>query len=63
MFEKGSYVVNTNNGICEINDIITMNMGSGDKEYYVLIPVEESTAKVFLPVDIAEKRIRPAMNS
>ena len=27
------------------------------------IPVEESTAKVFLPVDIAEKRIRPAMNS
>ena len=63
MFEKGSYVVNANNGICEISDVVTMNMGSGDREYYVLIPVEENTAKVFLPVDIAEKRIRPAMNT
>ena len=63
MYEKGNYVVNGNHGICEISDIITMNMGSGDKEYYVLIPIEESTAKVFLPVDIAEKRIRPAMNT
>ena len=63
MFEKGNYVVNANNGICEISDIVTMNMGSGDKEYYVLIPIDESTAKVFLPVDIAKKRIRPAMNT
>lgn len=62
MFEKGNYVVNSNNGICEISDIVTMNMGSGDKAYYVLVPIEESTAKVFLPVDIAEKRIRLAMN-
>ena len=63
MYEKGSYVVNANNGICEISDIVMMNMDSGEREYYVLIPIEESTAKVFLPVDIAEKRIRPAMNS
>lgn len=63
MFEKGSYVVNANNGICEISDVVTMNMGSGDREYYVLIPIGESTAKLYLPVDIAEKRIRPAMNS
>lgn len=63
MFEKGNYVVNANNGICEISDIVTMDMGSGDKEYYVLIPIEENTAKVFLPVDIAEKRIRPTMSA
>ena len=37
-------------------------MGAGEKEYYVLIPLDESTAKVFLPVDIAETKIRPAMN-
>ena len=30
---------------------------------YVLIPIEERTAKLFLPVDIAEKRIRLAMNT
>ena len=57
MFKKGCYVVNTNHGICEISDVVTMNMGSGDREYYVLVPIEESTAKVFLPVDIAEKQL------
>lgn len=61
MFEKGSYVVNANNGICEISDIVTMNMSGTDKEYYVLMPLDEKTAKVFLPIDIAEKRIRPVM--
>lgn len=61
MFEKGSFVVNANNGICEISDIVTMNMSGAEKEYYVLIPIDEKTAKVYLPVDIAEKRIRPAM--
>lgn len=63
MYGKGNYVVNSNNGVCKISDIVTMNMGNGDKEYYVLIPIEENTAKVFIPVDIAEKRIRPAMNT
>lgn len=61
MFEKGSFVVNANNGICEINDIVTMDMSGEKKDYYVLVPIEEKTAKVFLPVDIAEKRIRLAM--
>lgn len=61
MFEKGSFVVNANNGICEISDIVTMNMSGEEKEYYVLVPIDEKTAKVFLPVDIAEKRIRLAM--
>lgn len=62
MFEKGSFVVNANNGICEISDIVTMDMSGEKKEYFVLVPIEEKTAKVYLPVDIAEKRIRPAMN-
>lgn len=61
MFEKGNFVVNANNGICEISDIVTMNMSGVEKEYYVLVPIEEKTAKIFLPVDTAEKRIRPAM--
>ena len=61
MFKKGSFVVNANNGICEICDIITMNTTGEEKDYYVLVPIEEKTAKVFLPVDIAEKRIRLVM--
>jgi CarD family transcriptional regulator len=61
MLEKGSYVVNTNNGICEISDIVKMNMTGEEKEYYVLVPIEEKNAKVFVPVAIAEKRVRPVM--
>ena len=61
MFEIGNYVVNTNNGICEISDITTMKMSGVEKEYYVLIPIEEKTAKVYLPVDIAPNRVRLVM--
>lgn len=62
MFKKGDFVVNSNNGICEISEITTMNMSGQNKEYYVLVPIQEKTAKVFVPVDIAEKRIRLAMS-
>lgn len=31
MFEKDDYVVNSQNGICKIDDIITMDMGAGMK--------------------------------
>ena len=61
MFEKGNFVVNANNGICEISDIVTMDMSGEKKEYYVLVPIEEKTAKIYIPVNVAENRIRPAM--
>ena len=61
MFEKGNFVINTNNGICEIQDILTMNMSGTPKEYYLLVPVSEATAKVYIPVDVAENRIRLVM--
>ena len=60
MFKKGDFVVNTNNGICEIKDIVTMNMSGTDKEYYLLVPINEQTAKVYVPIDLATQRIRLA---
>ena len=62
MFKKGDYVVNSNNGICKIEDIIMMDSSNGKKEYYLLIPISEQTAKVYIPVDRADQRIRLAMN-
>lgn len=61
MFEKGNFVVKANNGICEIIDIVTMNLSGVEEEYYVLVPIDEKTAKIFVPVDTAENRIRLAM--
>lgn len=62
MFKKGDFVVNANNGICKIDDILTMNMSGTNKEYYLLIPINEQTAKVYIPVDMASQRIRLTMS-
>ncbi len=62
MFKKGDFVVNANNGICEVTDTTTMKVSGQEKEYYVLVPLQEQTAKVFISVDTAENKIRLAMN-
>ena len=62
MFNKGDYVVNSINGICRIDDIVELNTPNGKKEYYLLIPFNEQTAKIYIPLDSASKRIRYAMN-
>lgn len=61
MFQKGNFVISTNNGICEIQDILIMNMSGTAKEYYLLVPIDEQSAKVYIPVDLAENRIRPVI--
>ena len=62
MYKIGDFVVNTNNGICEITDIVTMNLSGNDKEYFLLVPISEKTAKVYIPVDMAAERIRLTMS-
>lgn len=62
MYKIGDFVLNTNNGICEIKDIVSMNLSGSSKDYYLLVPVEEKTAKVYIPVDNAAQRIRPTMS-
>ena len=65
MFNLGEFVVNASSGICEIKDIVELDM-SGDKtlkSYYLLVPVDEQTAKVFIPVDNASQRIRKVIDS
>lgn len=62
MFKKGDYVVYSNNGICKVEDTVTMSMPDGKKEYYTLIPIYEPTAKIYLPLDYQGQRVRLAMN-
>ena len=63
MFEPGDFVVNANNGVCRIAETIQMDLiGDGNmKPYFLLVPVGESTARVYIPVDTAETRIRKAI--
>ena len=62
MYEVGAYVVKPNTGICKIEDIVLMNLGgSGEKEYYMLLPVGDDRAKLYVTVDADRKRLRPVM--
>lgn len=61
MFETGNFVVNATNGICEITDIVSMEVAGTKKEYYLLIPMEEKNAKVYIVVNGAENKIRLVM--
>ena len=53
MFEIGSNVIYGTEGICKISDIAKLSFnGIGEaKDYYVLVPVLNSTYKVYVPVD------------
>lgn len=62
MFKKGDCVVYSNNGICRVEDIVIMSMLDEKKEYYTLIPINEPTAKIYLPLDHQGRRVRLAMN-
>ena len=58
MFQVGNFVLSATNGICEIVDVVNMNISGGDRNYFLLVPVEEKTAKLYIPVDAAADRVR-----
>lgn len=60
MYKKGDYVVKMPEGICKIENIghpDTTGMNK-TKEYYILVPINEKTSKIYLPVDYVDGRIR-----
>ena len=63
MFKVGDSVVSASNGICKINDMVEMDASGNNtmKMYFVLEPVGEKKTKVYIPVELAEKRIRKVM--
>lgn len=63
MFEIGEYVINAKNGISKVTEIVELDLsGEAVKPYYLLVPMEESSARVFIPVENAEKRIRKVID-
>lgn len=60
MFQKGSYVIKTMNKVCRVEDIVKLD--SSEKEYYLLIPLEEKGAKIFVPVERTATSVREIMS-
>ncbi len=64
MFEKGEYIVYGTSGVCQVEDITTMEMGgvAGDRLFYVLVPSNQKGGKIFTPVDNKKISMRRVMN-
>ncbi len=63
MFEKGEYIVYGTSGVCQIEDITTMDMKgvAGNRLFYVLIPSSQRGGKIFTPVDNEKTYMRPVI--
>ena len=62
MYNIGDHVVKSNTGICKIEDIVFLDMhGDGEKQYYVLLPIADARAKLFVNVEADRTKIRPVM--
>jgi len=60
MYHIGDFVVKTNEGVCKIKDIKSLDISGvpKDKLYLFLVPVENPTVCVYLPADGAENALR-----
>ena len=52
MFDKGEYIIYGNSGVCQVEDVTTMNMEGvpRDRLYYVLVPASQKGGKIFVSV-------------
>ncbi|MCC8136779.1 MAG: CarD family transcriptional regulator [Clostridiales bacterium] len=64
MYSVGDYVVKANNGVCRVEDIVHLDVSgaSKDKQYYLLIPQADKSAKLYVPVDTTSTSIRSVMS-
>lgn len=62
MFKIGDTVMLASNGICEIKDIVEMDLSGESKEYFLLEPIDSETSKVYIPIMMADQRMRKVMN-
>lgn len=63
MYEIGEYVVKVGNGVCQIQDIRHLDMSTVDKNrlYYILMPIADKGAKLYVPVDNDKAGLRRVM--
>lgn len=64
MYEIGDYVIKANNGVCRIDDILHLDLPNTDKNrlYYLLIPIDNKNAKLYVPTDATEHTLRKALD-
>ncbi len=64
MYEIGDYVIKSNNGVCKVENILHLDMPGTDKNklYYLLVPRECQSARVYVPVDSKSSSLRKVLS-
>ena len=64
MLNIGQIVIYNTYGVCKVSEIIQKELGGIAKQYFVLHPIHDEKASVFLPVDNHEllNRARPVLS-
>lgn len=65
MFEIGEYIVNPHVGVCLVQDILHLDISGADRKklYYLLLPVEHTSEKLYMPTDSTDPYIRRVMSA
>lgn len=60
MFEVNNYVVKYNSGVCKVEDVLDGQKADfkDNKMYYLLIPLAEKSARIYIPLERGEKVLR-----
>ena len=63
MFGIGDYVICGNKGVCEVENITTLNISGVDREreYYILKPLYMNGSTVYVPVDSPKEYMRKVL--
>lgn len=64
MFKVGDYVIKANIGICMIQEIVNKKISEDlpERDYYVLIPMDDLRSKIYVPVYSDASNLRKAMD-
>lgn len=64
MFEIGDYVMYAGKGICKVEDqvMLDISMMGSKKLYYLIVPIEDSSVKLYLSVDGENHKVRKVMD-
>lgn len=64
MFEKGEFIIYGTSGVCQVEDVTTMDMSSvpQDRLFYVLLPDSQKGGRIFVPVDSQKTVMRRILN-
>ncbi|MBO5489756.1 MAG: CarD family transcriptional regulator, partial [Eubacterium sp.] len=61
LFKVGDYVVHGNNGVCKVDAVQEMEMGTKTRTYYTLVPLYSPGSKLFVPTDSKKVITRAVM--